>query len=253
VVIGETPWFPGKGRSSPETGRNKKMGEHVVRTYSYPDSALDTISHRGIPSGLRTDFRRSDRPPMSLDYFAVPALTGPLDYLRGKRVIVLVDTQNLTASADKFGRKFSYRRLAELLRLNTANNALHAFFSATGNNGYRAEYFEERGYIPHAYPIHHVATCRGTERRSNIDLLFAAIGGAAVSRSHADVVLLCSGDGQLVCDMALAISMFPKHRGVATLSFAGATSNTLDAKKNTLIDANIEVGRDLLIREGRPQ
>lgn len=205
-------------------------------------------SHRAYSADGRVDFHPALR--MSLDAFQVPDRTGPLDQLRGRRVIALVDTQNFYASSAKFGCRFSFRGLAGLLREKSAGCALHAFFAESGEDGYRAGYFEAREYSAHRYPIHHVSTCRGLERRSNVDLLLAAVGGAMVSRSKADTVLLCSGDGQLCCDMALAISMFPKLRKVMTLSFAGATSNTLDASKNALIDANIEVGRDLLHRIG---
>lgn len=177
---------------------------------------------------------------------AVPERTGPLDLLRERRVLVIADVQNLTASAEQLECKFSYRALAALLRKTARSCTCHAFFGASGQDQRRSDYFRERGWTPYPYEIHFVGTCRGLERRSNVDTLLACTAGALISRSRAEVVVLCSGDGQLVHDVAQAIARFPKPRLVITTSIAGSTAHSLNAQTNPYIAENIECGMDVL-------
>lgn len=206
--------------------------------------------HQRVVPGISGISRNRSHGPMSLEDYAVPKATGPLDVLYGQDVLCLADVQNLTASSSKFDCKFSYGQLATLLRGITGKVTFHAFFAASEPDSPRIDYFKTRGWTPHVYPVHHVRTHRGTERRSNIDTLLAVVGGALVSRSNASVVVIASGDGQLVSDFARAVAMFPKPRKIVTLSMAGSTSWQVHARTNPLIAANIEIGHDLL-RQGR--
>jgi hypothetical protein len=181
----------------------------------------------------------------------VSRTTNPLELLSGRRALVLADVQNISVGAEQLGYKLSYRLLAERLRGATRSCSLHAFFAAGTNGDRLTEYFVERGWGSHPYPIHSVRTHRGVERRTNTDFLLAFFAGALVRSSNADVVGICSGDGGLVADVARAIAEFPKQRDVVTLSLAGSTAWALDAAVNGFITANIEIGQDVLHRSRR--
>ncbi|HEY6945392.1 MAG TPA: NYN domain-containing protein [Candidatus Acidoferrum sp.] len=176
----------------------------------------------------------------------IAKLTGPLTVLQEHQVLLLADEENLTYGARHLGFEVDYRTLGEKLRLNTRCCSLHAFFSrSTGDEG-RVEYLRACGWIPHPRDIQTVQTCRGTERLANSDALILFSAGLLVSRSDADLVVLASGDGDLVSELAQALAALPKTRRVATLSLAGSTSSRLNAAHNPLIHANIELGADCL-------
>jgi hypothetical protein len=181
----------------------------------------------------------------------IAALTGPLAALAGRKVLVLADVENLSYGARDLGYKISYRTLADRLRAASRACALHAFFSREAGDEARAHYFEARGWVAHQRDIQVVRTCRGAERLSNSDNLILFTAGVLVSRSDAEAVVVASGDGTLVCELAAAIRALPRRRQVITLSLAGSTSWRLDAAKNPDIAANIEIGRDCLFRPSK--
>jgi hypothetical protein len=108
------------------------------------------------------------------------------------------------------------------------------------------DYFAERDWIPHATQIRTVSTQKGLKRKGNADFLMSFLAGVLVSRSSADVVVLASGDGDLVEEIAIGIRSLLKERSIVTMSLAGSTAGRLNAEKNALISANIEIGRDCL-------
>jgi hypothetical protein len=71
-----------------------------------------------------------------------------------------------------------------------------------------------------------------------------------VSRSDADDIIIGSGDGNLVCDVAEAVHSLPRQRKVWTISLPGSTNHRLNAARNPLIAGNIEIGLDLLAPTG---
>lgn len=170
--------------------------------------------------------------------------TGPLEGLKGQRVIVIADVENLSFSAKNLnhGYRLSYKALAERLRTYTKGCSLHAFYSSNANDN-RAEYFQKRGWIPHVKPIDIVN--RGREKLANSDVFLAAKAGILV-RNGFDAVVLATGDGSLAIDIARAIVALPKKRAIFTLSLAGSTSRRLDASRNPIISENIEIGLDVL-------
>jgi hypothetical protein len=182
---------------------------------------------------------------------SIAAATGPLDALLDHDLLVLADDENLRYSARDLGYRLSLRRLGRRLQQHARHCALHAFFSREPGDDSRCQYLRERGWIPHPRDIEMVQTHRGMQRLANSDndLLFAA--GNLASRSKADVVVLASGDGSLVCDLARNLRRLPRARTILTLSLAGSTSYRLDAARNPDIDGNIEIGLDCLHRLGR--
>lgn len=222
-----------------------------------PDMSLDIGTPRIGPA--KRPYGRESVPPTRyvgpprqrvvpcLSWLDIAPRTGPLDVLRGKHVLVLCDTQNITQGAIQLGFRFSYRQLADIIRQTAARCALHAFFSTQPDDERKYHYFVNRGWQPYMYPIHTVGTIRGHERRSNIDFTLAFFAGAVVTRIPTDAVVgIASGDGLLVADVARAIKSLPSPRRVVTFSLAGSTAQSLNAATNRLIDANIELGHDVL-------
>jgi hypothetical protein len=176
----------------------------------------------------------------------IAPVTGPLAPLAGGRVLVIVDDENLTISARNLGYQVSYTMLGALLQQHTRSCALHAVFSNAPDDRRRSCYFEAQGWIPHARSIDYIPTRRGMTAHANADNLLAFTAGTLTSRSRADTVILGSGDGKLVCDIAKALVSLPKTRQVLSLSLAGSTSYRLDASTNAFLAHNIEIGLDVL-------
>jgi uncharacterized LabA/DUF88 family protein len=172
--------------------------------------------------------------------------TGPLQLLRGRRVMVFADDENLRCSAHNHGLKLSYASLAETLQKASRVCALHAFFSCHEGDRRRPEYFSNAGWTAHTRTIEKVRGVNGIKTLANCDnyLLFTA--GTLASRSRAEVIVIASGDGDLGCDLAAAVHELPKKRVVVTMSVAGSTSRRLDANYNPNITANIELGLDVM-------
>jgi hypothetical protein len=81
---------------------------------------------------------------------------------------------------------------------------------------------------------------------ANSDNQMLFFGGVLFNGSDAEVIVVASGDGSLVCDLARAVAIIDLGRTVVTMSLAGSTSRRLDAQANPDISANIEIGRDCL-------
>ena len=177
--------------------------------------------------------------------------TGPMDAIEGQKALLLADVENLTYSARNLGFKVSYRLLADKLNRIAGSCKLHAFFSCREGDERWSSYFASRGWIPHPNHIEIVQTYNGVKRLANSDNLMLFSAGLLISRSIADVIIIASGDGSMVCDMTKALIKLPKRRKVITMSLAGSTSWRLDAAKNRYIAHNIEIGRDCLHRDIR--
>ena len=89
-----------------------------------------------------------------------------------------------------------------------------------------------------------VKTHSGIRKRANADndLIFHA--GMLSSSSRFDVVVIGSGDGDLVTDLGRLIGQM--KGAVLTMSLPGSTSWRLNAAVNPDIRENIEVGLDCL-------
>jgi len=178
----------------------------------------------------------------------LPARTGPLELLHGRDVLVLCDVENLSLGARDHGHKVSYRRLAELLRRFGRSCRLHAFFPGSSGDRRRFQYFTERGWTAHMNEIEVVQTHQGVRRLTNSDSLILLWAGWLASRSQADLVVVASGDGSLVCDIARFFAGCEPTRHIVTLSLVGSTSHRLDAGTNPYVLANLALGRDVLSR-----
>lgn len=171
--------------------------------------------------------------------------TGPLELLAGRALVVVCDAENLSVSGRKAGFKVSFAGLAELLKRTAASVNLHAFFSRRPGDTSWENYFELRGWQAHARDIELVQTCRGLEKLANADNLIAFHAGRLAAESNPDAdMLIASGDGSLVCDVARAVVNLSPARRVFTLGFPGATAARLTCSQ--FIAGNLLLGQDCL-------
>jgi hypothetical protein len=174
----------------------------------------------------------------------IAAETGPLSSLFGQGVIVIADAQNLDRGARDLGYKMSWALLGDKIDASAKSASRHVILSQHPGEQRRMNYFIERGWIPHATQIRTVSTRNGLERKSNADFLMSFLAGVLVSRTRADVVVIASGDGDLVEEIALGIGSLQKDRSIVTMSLAGSTAQRLNAETSAFISANIEIGKD---------
>lgn len=206
-----------------------------------------------IPVGRRFTRRQSKREwltprPVSplLNTIDMAEETGPFNPILGKRVIVIADTQNIDCGANDLGFKTSWALLGKRIDTLTKSASRHAIVAQYSGDKRRMNYFKKRAWKPRSIPIRTVRTKNGLKRKGNVDHFLAFSAGVLVSRSSANVVILISGDGDLVEEVAIGIRTLRKQRDIVTMSLAGSTSNRLNAEKNPLIKANIEIGKDCL-------
>jgi hypothetical protein len=114
--------------------------------------------------------RRPHRPCCTVE---VAPLTGPLDGLIGRRVLVLVDDENLRISARELGYRLSLRRLGERLRRQSAECSLHGFFSRDPGDERRCDYYRDRGWVPHPRDVQVFSMPGGEKRHANSDVHLA--------------------------------------------------------------------------------
>lgn len=176
----------------------------------------------------------------------VACWTGPLTAIEGRRVLVLADVENLSCSARDLGFRLSYGTLGQTLRRASESCHLHAFFSRRPGDDRRVRYFASRGWVPHPWDIQTVRVRGEMRAMANSDNQMLFFGGVLFNGSDAEVIVVASGDGSLVCDLARAVAIIDLGRTVVTMSLAGSTSRRLDAQANPDISANIEIGRDCL-------
>lgn len=172
--------------------------------------------------------------------------TGPLEVLAGKRLLLVADCQNLDVSAQHLGYKVSYRTLGKKITAAAASASLHAVLSRRQGDERRLRYLAARGWTPHAKTTRLMGKRAGGRPDTNADHLLAFLTGLLAGFVTADLVVLCSGDGQLVLDIAEALGQLPNSKPVVTLSLAGSTSARIDARRCPLIRRNLELGKDCL-------
>jgi len=177
---------------------------------------------------------------------AIAPTTGPLDALQGRHVLVLADVENIKYSARNLGFTAAFHTIAHKLEETGCTTSLHAFFSRPAGDEQLSQYFTRHGWTPHARDIEIVSSPNGPRKCANADSLLLFWAGMLVNQSGADVVLILSGDGDLVSELAKAIHTLQKKFDVVTMSLAGSTAQRLDARFNGFIQNNIEIGLDCL-------
>lgn len=167
-----------------------------------------------------------------------------LTAISGRRLLVLLDEQNLSITAKKQGFRLQYDLLARRLRTVAETAELHIFTAV--EPWYEAatrQQFKESRYLVH------LKTIRDRRRHdSNIDNLFAFWAGMSALRAEPEILVLGSGDYGLSGELAKEIYEQRRNKAMSimTLSLPGSTSQDLDAETNPNITANLEIGMDLL-------
>lgn len=166
-----------------------------------------------------------------------------------RRVLALLDEQNLSVSARYLGYRLDYGLLVERMRSASERIRPHIFTAAQPGDDHKARQLSEFGYIVHVKTVRRTQLRGGHIRRdSDIDNLFSFWAGKCASRNGFDAIVLGSGDYGLSGELAQAIA---ERRGpglvrIVTLSLPGSTSRGLDARKNPHIASNMEIGLDVL-------
>lgn len=163
-----------------------------------------------------------------------------LSALRGRRLIALIDCENVARDRDH-GLWMNFKCLARALCAQTRATQLHAFFTEEAGGNRWARYFRERGYICHPHPVEVV---HGRLRaNSDPDLLYHA--GRLLPGCGADTLLIASGDGDLVSDIARLARQSRRSITTVAMGLPGKTSSRLH-KGRQHVDHCIMVGKDLL-------
>lgn len=172
-----------------------------------------------------------------------------LTAIKGRKVLVLLDEQNLTITARKHGFVLQYNLLAKHIRKAAKAAELHIFIATDRDDENNRQEFENSGYSVQVKTIRHKRLPNGGRcSDSNIDNLFSYCAGSYVSKIKWEVIVLGSGDYGLSGEIAQLIR--GQHRRssvqIMTLSLPGSTAQDLDAHKNPNITANLEIGLDIL-------
>jgi len=164
-------------------------------------------------------------------------------------VLWLFDVENLVYSARGLGYEVCFDYIAQKIRDECREAWLNAFFSREQGRKDIDLSFDKWGYRAYPQEIKIAQTRTGSRKTNcNSDHQIMFHSAILVNQSPADIVTICSGDGQLVSDLAGFIKKNHPARVVVTLSLAGSTSRLIDSRTNPLIDHNIELGLDCLSR-----
>lgn len=174
---------------------------------------------------------------------AIPAATGPMDLLRGKQTTVILDVENLTASAHNLGREFDYCALHAAMKAAGSRPEVHAVFSRQSCDERWVSYFRDCDIIPHPRQVKRIVTHNGVRETMNSDVAIAVICGLVAARQP-DELVLGTGDGQLALDIVeVLLAQMPRLR-IVTLGVPGSVSTALRAEPR--IHGHLAAGADCL-------
>src|ERR1051326_367775 len=127
--------------------------------------------------------------------------TTDLAPLKGRRVLIVVDEDNLRISMQQHRQPLSFGRLLNRLQDETLHVFPLAVLTAAEGDPRRATYLEKKGWHVLVVPRETVYTTAGRQLKANADFDLAFELGRLVNTLHFDTVLLGTGDG----DLAVAI------------------------------------------------
>jgi len=169
--------------------------------------------------------------------------TGPLRELAEKRIVCVVDYQNLSCSAADLGLAIRWPKLAEVIRSQGAATELYLVLSDRDAALLDVALLREAGW---KLAVKRTGVNRYEMLPANADNLFSFLCGKLSHRQEAELYLLGTGDGELALDAAQMLVAAAPAAEVGTISLAGSTSRRLDARLACDIDFNLEVGLDCL-------
>lgn len=207
---------------------------------------MSVVAATVVPRFREAVSGRAALPVRPVKRVEIASWTGPLDLLADHDVLAVADCQNLNMGARDLGLRVRWDRLGQVLRWTSRSAALHAFVAEPTGATAQSSRLAEWGWMPHGKTARFVETWRGRERRSNADNVITFMAGVLASRSRASLLLVLSGDADLVEGLAEGAALLPKTRKIATLSLAGSTGYRLNAATSEFVTANLELGMDCL-------
>ena len=173
----------------------------------------------------------------------IPTTTGPMDLLRGQRSAVVLDVENLTASAHNLGREFDYCALHAAMKAAGSRPEVHAVFSRQSCDERWVSYFRECDIIPHPRQVKRIVTHNGVRETTNSDVTIAVICGLVTARQP-DELVLGTGDGQLALDIVESLLAHSPRLRIVTLGVPGSVSSAL--RSESRIHGHLTAGVDCL-------
>jgi len=163
--------------------------------------------------------------------------------LCGNRSAVILDVENLTASAHNLNREFDYCALHAAMKAAGSRPEVHAVFSRQSCDERWVSYFRECDIIPHPRQVKRIATHNGVREGMNSDVAIAVICGL-VAAQQPDELVLGTGDGQLALDIVeVLLTQMPRLR-IVTLGVPGSVSTAL--RNESRIHGHLTAGTDCL-------
>jgi hypothetical protein len=174
-----------------------------------------------------------------------------LSPLRGARVAIVADDDNIRISTRRQARRFSYGTLLERVAKESRVAVALAVVTAAPGDQCRQHYLETRGWRTLVLPRELCAGVNGLRLRSNADMDLCLEVGCWLAAMSFDVLALVSGDGDLCVSVARAAARHRPDVRTVTLAVPGSASHQLWTRRD-LFAAHIAVGRDLTRPLDRP-
>ena len=178
--------------------------------------------------------------------------TGPMNCLADRDLLVVADVENLSISAEDIGFVLHYRALANRISSVCKTARFMAFATIEERHRLFAVQLRKSGWELHARPVEHLSGRNTNDRRvpvRNSDSMMLMITGHLLTIHRPDVLVIGSGDGALVVEMArTARSLRPGIQKICTLSVPTSTSAAAISSECVYIDDNIFLGTDALSR-----
>jgi hypothetical protein len=177
---------------------------------------------------------------------AVPRFTD-LRALRGKRVLLVADSDNWDYSLKPHGLRLQYGKLLDRLNAEADRVFPVAVLTSAPRDSRRARHLQNCGWGVVSIPWETITTCRGTRKVANADTDLAFECGCLCVSRDCDAALIGTGDGDLAVSIARGLRRLHRRIPVSihTLSVVGASSSRL-WHRSDLFDSSIMIGTDML-------
>lgn len=164
--------------------------------------------------------------------------------IRGARVGLIADDDNVRISTQRQGRCFSYRALLDRVAKESRVVVALAVVTAVPGDQGRQHYLQTRGWRTLVLPREMCIGVNGLRLRSNADMDLCLEVGCWLAAVSFDVLAVVSGDGDLCVSIARAAARHRPDVRVVTLAIPGSASHQLWTRWD-LFQAHIPLGRDL--------
>jgi hypothetical protein len=152
--------------------------------------------------------------------------------------LVLADAENLSYNLRRTGYDVDYVGLRSAFAGHNQVEA-HAFATLPSEQAlnYAKTYFESAGWRSHLKLSKRVASCQGTRLLANSDNQILLWAGALITQYRPSNLFVCTGDGDLGCDIAEFAKASIPAISMTVVSTQSACSHRLHPQTNPQIDA----------------